>query len=51
MTTSLANGGAGLGTLGFHEEKVREMCKEAGFGEVRRVPLENPFNVLYEIRA
>jgi 2-polyprenyl-3-methyl-5-hydroxy-6-metoxy-1,4-benzoquinol methylase len=50
MTTSLANGGAGLGTLGFHEHRVNEMCREAGFGVVRRVPLENPFNNLYELR-
>ncbi|MBV9502754.1 MAG: methyltransferase domain-containing protein [Acidobacteriaceae bacterium] len=50
MTTSLANGGAGLGTLGFHERRVNEMCQEAGFRFVRRVPLENPFNNLYEIR-
>ena len=50
MTTSLANGGAGLGTLGFHEHRVNEMCQEAGFGVVRRVPLENPFNNLYEVR-
>ena len=50
MTTSLAGGGMGLGTLGFHEPKVRELCAEAGFTNVRRVPLENPFNNLYEIR-
>ncbi len=50
MTTSLANGGAGLGTLGFHERRVNEMCQEAGFRSIRRVPLENPFNNLYEIR-
>jgi len=49
MTTSLAWGGLGLGTLGFHERKAHEMCAEAGFGSVRRVPLENPFNNLYEI--
>ena len=51
MTTSLANGGVGLGTLGLHEPKVRELCAEAGFSSVRRVPLENPFNSLYEVRA
>ena len=51
MTTSLAAGGAGLGTLGFHEPKVRELCAEAGFSSVRRVPLENPFNNLYENQA
>jgi SAM-dependent methyltransferase len=50
MTTSLAGGGAGLGTLGFPEPKVRELCAEAGFSQVRRVPLDNPFNNLYEIR-
>jgi SAM-dependent methyltransferase len=43
MTTSLAWGGVGLGTLGFHERKVKEMCSEAGFHRVRKVPLENPF--------
>jgi hypothetical protein len=33
MTTSLAWGSAGLGTLGFHERKVQEMCSEAGFSQ------------------
>jgi hypothetical protein len=50
MTTSLANGGVGLGTVGLHEPKMRELCAEAGFTGVRRVPLENPFNNLYEVR-
>ena len=50
MTTSLANNGAGLGTLGFHEAKVCELCEKAGFSSVRRVPLENPFNNLYEAK-
>ncbi len=50
MTTSLARGGAGLGTLGFHEVKVRELCTEAGFSSVRRLALENPFNIVYEIK-
>ncbi len=51
MTTSLAHHGEGLGTLGFHESKVREMCQEAGFRSVRRLPLENPFNNIYEVKA
>jgi SAM-dependent methyltransferase len=51
MTTSLANGGAGLGTCGLPEAKARELCNEAGFSELRRVPMENPFNNLYEARA
>ena len=50
MTTSLANNGAGLGTLGFHEAKVRELCAKADFSSVRRVPLDNPFNNLYEAK-
>ena len=50
MTTSLANGGVGLGTVGFHEPKVRELCGAAGFSSVRKVPLENPFNTLYEVK-
>jgi SAM-dependent methyltransferase len=50
MTTSLAHGGTGLGTLGFHEPMVHELCKEAGFSKVRALPLENPFNKVYEIR-
>ena len=50
LTTSLANGGEGLGTLGFHEQRVRDMAGEAGFADVRRVPIDHPFNCLYEIR-
>ena len=51
MTTSLANGGAGLGTCGLPEEKARDLCMEAGFAELRRVPMDNPFNNLYEVRT
>jgi 2-polyprenyl-3-methyl-5-hydroxy-6-metoxy-1,4-benzoquinol methylase len=50
MTTSLANGGVGLGTLGLHEPKMRESCEEVGFRNVRCVPIENPFNKLYEVK-
>jgi hypothetical protein len=50
MTMSLAEGGAGLGTLGLPETALSELSTQAGFGSVRRVPLENPFNVLYELR-
>ena len=48
MTTSLAHEGEGLGTIGLPESKLRELCEAAGFGEVRQVPLDNPFNNLYE---
>jgi SAM-dependent methyltransferase len=51
MTTSLAGGGAGLGTCGMPEAKVRELCLGAGYSTVERAPIaENPFNVLYEAR-
>jgi 2-polyprenyl-3-methyl-5-hydroxy-6-metoxy-1,4-benzoquinol methylase len=50
MTTSLANGGAGLGTCGMPEAKVRELCNAAGFSRVDRLPFENPFNTLFDIR-
>jgi SAM-dependent methyltransferase len=49
MTTSLANHGEGLGTLGLPETKLRALCAEAGFSDVRRVPIEVPFNNLYEV--
>jgi len=49
MTTSLAEGGAGLGTLGLPEPVLRELAAEAGFSGVRRVEMDNPFNSLYEV--
>lgn len=48
LTTSLAHGGAGLGALGLPESKVQELWAEAGFSSVRKVPLKNPVNNLYE---
>jgi 2-polyprenyl-3-methyl-5-hydroxy-6-metoxy-1,4-benzoquinol methylase len=50
MTTSLASGGAGLGTLGLPESRLRAMADEAGFTRFRRVPIDNPFNTLYELK-
>jgi 2-polyprenyl-3-methyl-5-hydroxy-6-metoxy-1,4-benzoquinol methylase len=49
MTTSLAHHGEGLGTVGIPESKMPELCAETGFSGVRRVPMENPFNILYEV--
>ena len=49
MTSSLAEHGEGLGTMGMHESKVRALCTVAGFSKVQRVPMENPFNSLYEV--
>lgn len=50
MTTSLAQGGEGLGTVGLPESRVREFCGAAGFSSVRRIAIQNPLNALYEIR-
>lgn len=51
MTTSLANHGAGLGTLGMPERVVRELCADAGFGAVRKLECSNDFVSLFEVRA
>lgn len=50
MTTSLAENGLGLGTLGMPPSKVKEYCNKAGFDYVRKLPVDNPFNVLYEVK-
>jgi 2-polyprenyl-3-methyl-5-hydroxy-6-metoxy-1,4-benzoquinol methylase len=50
LSTSIAHGGEGLGTLGLPETKLRDLATDAGFATVRRVPMENPFNILYVIR-
>jgi SAM-dependent methyltransferase len=51
MTTSLAHGGAGLGTCGFNPHVAEQMCGEAGFSTVRQVGIDDQFNVLYEATA
>jgi SAM-dependent methyltransferase len=49
MTTSLAEGGEGLGTLGLPEPVLSDLAGKAGFARVRRVEMDNPFNSLYEL--
>jgi SAM-dependent methyltransferase len=49
MTTSLAEGGDGLGTLGLPEPVLRQLAGKAGFAHVRHVEMDNPFNSLYEL--
>jgi SAM-dependent methyltransferase len=49
MTTSLAVGGAGLGTCGLPEQRLRQVCLEAGFASLRHLA-ESPFDRLYEVR-
>jgi hypothetical protein len=50
MTTSLAHGGAGIGAC-MGEAKARELVAGAGFKHFRRLPIEDLFSALYEIRA
>src|SRR5512146_1436757 len=49
MTTSLAEGGEGLGTLGLPAPVLRDLAAKAGFAQVRQVEMDNPFNSLYEL--
>jgi 2-polyprenyl-3-methyl-5-hydroxy-6-metoxy-1,4-benzoquinol methylase len=49
MTTSLAHGGAGLGTCGLPPARVQELCRQAGFADVQRLELHDPFNALYVV--
>ncbi len=48
MTTSLSQGGAGLGTC-MGDQRFRELATDAGFGDIRDVPVDNPFYLLYEL--
>ena len=49
LTLSLSGDGEGLGTLGLHEPRLRELASDAGFASVRRIQMDNPFNTLYEL--
>ena len=49
MTTSLARDGAGIGAA-MGEPKARELASQAGFQEFRKLPIEDPFSRLYELR-
>jgi SAM-dependent methyltransferase len=50
MTTSLAHDGAGIGAcMGQH--KAEELAAEAGYSHFRKLSIEDPFSVLYELRV
>ncbi len=49
MTISLAHGGAGIGAL-MGEPKASELCAQAGFTRFRRLPIDDMFSALYEVR-
>jgi ubiquinone/menaquinone biosynthesis C-methylase UbiE len=50
MTVSLAHGGAGIGAC-MGEAKARELVAAAGFKHFRRLPIDDLFSALYEIRV
>lgn len=51
MSSALSEpGGAGLGTLGLHEDLARRMVSEAGFTRFERLEIEHPVNAFYEVR-
>jgi hypothetical protein len=49
VTTSLSRHEEGPGTVDLPKGKLPELSREVGFSSVQRVPLENPFNNLYEL--
>ncbi|HXW84662.1 MAG TPA: class I SAM-dependent methyltransferase [Candidatus Binataceae bacterium] len=50
MSVSLGGGGMGIGAC-MGEEKARELCLGAGFTQFRRLPVDDLFSILYEVRA
>ena len=44
-------GGAGLGTLGLPEPRMKELVERAGFTRFRRLDIPSPINAYYEARA
>jgi ubiquinone/menaquinone biosynthesis C-methylase UbiE len=49
MTQSLAQNGEGIGAA-MGEPKARELGAAAGFTHFKRLPIEEPFSILYELR-
>jgi SAM-dependent methyltransferase len=51
MASALSEpGGAGLGTLGLSAGRAESMARDVGFGRFRRLDVDHPVNVFYEIR-
>jgi len=49
MTTSLAEGGLGLGTCGLTEDVVQQLfVQQAGFSSVKKIDIDHPGNALWE---
>jgi len=50
MTQSLAQGGEGIGAA-MGEPKARELAAAAGFTDFQRLPIKEPFAILYQLRG
>ncbi len=50
MTVSLAHDGDGLGTV-IGEQGARALAQEAGFQRFEKLPIDNPFNQFFALRA
>lgn len=51
MSSALSEpGGMGLGTVGLHPVKAREMTRQAGFTRFEEHDFEDPANLYYEVR-
>ena len=50
MTQSLAQGGEGIGAA-MGEPKARELAEAAGFSDFQRLPIKEPFAILYQLRG
>lgn len=48
LSQSLSQGGAGLGAA-WGPRRAEELCREAGFTEFTRLPIENPFSAFYRV--
>jgi SAM-dependent methyltransferase len=46
---SLAEGGEGVGAA-WGPKRAEACCREAGFSEFRRLPIENSYNAFYQVR-
>ena len=51
MSSGLSEpGGAGMGTVGFHEKVASQMTSDAGFTRFRKLEFDDVFNNHYEVR-
>jgi ubiquinone/menaquinone biosynthesis C-methylase UbiE len=51
LSSSLSEeGGAGIGTMGLSQSRLKEMCEQAGFSRFRRTDVADQMNAYYEIR-